>query len=326
MPSTRHRMTLPPRRISWRPVTAHGIGRTLRRASSLPRSEPMSTARLKVWETSHSVFRYRCGRKRPASLARQLSSSSSGMRSLPRDLLIRVSHLGGQEQQRAPGNETQCVSDIDSTPSAGTMYDPSVARQRIVPMGGGGFAVEPRNPRLERWLLSLTRRRRNPRVLFVPTASGDARQSVERFYRAFGRFQCRPEHLALFNRTETDLRKPIVSADLIYVGGGNTANMLVIWRTHGVDLALREAWQSGVVLCGVSAGAICWFRSGVTDSFGVDLQPMRNSLGFLPGISARITIATRADDLPSIGSLRSANYRADTPRTMVRRFCSKTEK
>ena len=150
-------------------------------------------------------------------------------------------------------------------------------------MGGGGFLVEPRNPRLDRWLLSLTRRRRNPRVLFVPTASGDARQSVERFYRAFRRFQCRPEDLALFNRTEADLRKPIVSTDLIYVGGGNTANMLAIWRTHGVDLALREAWQSGVVLCGVSAGAICWFRSGVTDSFGVDLQPIRNSLGLLPG-------------------------------------------
>ena len=149
-------------------------------------------------------------------------------------------------------------------------------------MGGGGFLMEPRNPRLDRWLLSLTRRR-NPRVLFVPTASGDARHDVERFYRGFRRFHCRPAHLALFNRTGADLRKPIVSADLIYVGGGNTANMLAIWRVHGVDVALKEAWQSGVVVCGVSAGAICWFRSGVTDSFGVDLQPLRNGLGFLPG-------------------------------------------
>lgn len=163
------------------------------------------------------------------------------------------------------------------------MYDQCMARQRIVPMGGGGFSMEPRNPRLDRWLLSLTRRRRNPRVLFIPTASGDARHYVERFYRAFRRFPCRPEHLALFNRTEADLRKLIVSTDLIYVGGGNTANMLAIWRMHGVDLALKEAWQSGVVLCGVSAGAICWFGGGVTDSFGVDLQPLKNSLGLLPG-------------------------------------------
>jgi dipeptidase E len=163
------------------------------------------------------------------------------------------------------------------------MYHRSVTRQRIVPMGGGGFLMEPRNPRLDRWLLGLTRRRRNPRVLFVPTASGDATRYVERFYRAFRRFECHPEHLSLFNRTAADLRTPIVSTDLIYVGGGNTANMLAIWRVHGVDLALREALESGVVVCGVSAGAICWFRSGVTDSFGVPLQPLRNGLGLLPG-------------------------------------------
>lgn len=163
------------------------------------------------------------------------------------------------------------------------MYDGCVTRQRIVPMGGGGFLMEPRNPRLDRWLLSLTRRRRNPRVLFVPTASGDAKGDIERFYRAFRRFQCRPAHLPLFHRTDADVRTPILSADLIYVDGGNTANLLAIWRVHGVDLALREAWRSGVVLCGVSAGAICWFRSGVTDSFGVELQPLTNSLGFLRG-------------------------------------------
>jgi dipeptidase E len=162
------------------------------------------------------------------------------------------------------------------------MYHQSVARQRIVPMGGGGFLMEPRNQRLDRWLLSLTHRP-NPRVLFVPTASGDASRYVERFYRAFRRFPCRPEHLSLFDRTEVDLRKALGSTDLIYVGGGNTANMLAIWRLHGFDLALREASQRGVVLCGVSAGAICWFRGGVTDSFGVELQPLKNGLGLLPG-------------------------------------------
>lgn len=154
--------------------------------------------------------------------------------------------------------------------------------QRIVPMGGGGFSMEPRNLRLDRWLLTLARRP-TPRVLFVPTASGDARDYIRRFYRAFGRLRCTPAHLTLFNRTADDLRELLTSQDLIYVGGGNTANMLAIWRLHGVDRALREAWDDGVVLCGVSAGALCWFEAGVTDSFGRALQPWTNGLGLLPG-------------------------------------------
>ena len=154
--------------------------------------------------------------------------------------------------------------------------------RRIVPMGGGGFSMEPRNPRLDKWLLSLARRSR-PRVLFIPTASGDAEDYVRRFYRAFARYACRPTHLPLFNRTTGDLRKQVASQDLIYVGGGNTANLLAIWKTHGLDRALREAWHEGVVLCGVSAGAICWFEGGVTDSFGRALQPLEGGLALLPG-------------------------------------------
>ena len=142
--------------------------------------------------------------------------------------------------------------------------------------------MEPRNRRLDTWLLSLTRRRR-PRVLFLPTASGDVPDYVTRFHRAFAKFDCRPAHLALFQRTVDDLRTFILSADLIYVGGGNTANMLAVWRAHGVDEILREAWEQGSVLCGPSAGAICWFESGLTDSFGTKLRPLRDGLGFLPG-------------------------------------------
>jgi dipeptidase E len=153
---------------------------------------------------------------------------------------------------------------------------------RIVPMGGGGFAMEPRNPRLDTWLLSLARRR-NPRVLFIATASGDAHDYIQRFHRAFARFPCTPSHLQLFNRTVVDLCALVLEQDLIYVGGGNTANLLAVWRLHGLDDALREAWTEGVVLCGVSAGAICWFDAGVTDSFGRDLQPLSNGLGLLPG-------------------------------------------
>ena len=149
-------------------------------------------------------------------------------------------------------------------------------------MGGGGFLMEPRNPRMDRWLLSLTGKRK-PRVLFVPTASGDSARAIARFHRAFARHTCEPAHLALFGRTVRDLREHVLAHDLIYVGGGNTANLLAVWRVHGLDAILREAWQNGIVLCGVSAGAICWFEAGVTDSFGLDLQPLTNALGFLPG-------------------------------------------
>jgi len=157
-----------------------------------------------------------------------------------------------------------------------------MAVQRIAAMGGGGFSMEPRNRRLDTWLLSLARRKR-PRVLFVATASGDSSDYIRRFYRSFRHYDCSAAHLDLFNRTVGSPRDAIVGADLVYVGGGNTANLLAVWRVHGVDRAMREAWENGVVLAGVSAGAICWFESGVTDSFGVNLQPLHNALALLKG-------------------------------------------
>src|ERR1044071_9062105 len=139
----------------------------------------------------------------------------------------------------------------------------------IAALGGGGFSMEPRNPRLDRWLLSLTRKRR-PRVLFVPTASGDAPRYIARFHRAF------PDgaDLPLFGRTVRDLRSFVLRHDMIFVGGGNTANMLAIWRVHGLDAILREAYENGTLLCGISAGANCWFENSLTDSFGRPLRPL----------------------------------------------------
>jgi peptidase E len=154
---------------------------------------------------------------------------------------------------------------------------------RIVAMGGGGFLMEPRNPRLDSWILSLARRRRRRRVLFIPTASGDSEWAITRFHRSMAKLDCETAHLPLFNRRHVDLRDAVLPHDVIYVGGGNTANMLAVWRLHGVDALLREAWQSGTVLCGVSAGAICWFDGGLTDSYGPELRPLRGGLAFLPG-------------------------------------------
>jgi peptidase E len=149
-------------------------------------------------------------------------------------------------------------------------------------MGGGGFSMEPDNPLLDNYVLGLIDRA-HPRVCFLPTASGDDPAYIVRFYEAFASRDCRATHLPLFNRRHEDLRVLLLDQDVIYVGGGNTANMLAIWRVHGVDQVLREAWQAGVVLCGVSAGAVCWFETGITDSFGPTLRPLPAGLGFMAG-------------------------------------------
>jgi peptidase E len=152
-------------------------------------------------------------------------------------------------------------------------------------MGGGGFSMEPDNPLLDDHVLALGRSaggRKRPRVCFLPTASGDSEGYIAGFYTAFaGRSEA--THLALFNRRVDDLEALLLDQDVVYVGGGNTANMLAIWRAHGVDRALRRAWEAGVVMAGLSAGSLCWFESGTTDSFGLELAGLVDGLGFLPG-------------------------------------------
>lgn len=159
-------------------------------------------------------------------------------------------------------------------------------RQRqVVAMGGGGFSMEPDNPLLDDFVLGLgggAGGGGRPRVCFLPTASGDAPMYVRNFYDAFAG-KAEASWLPLFERDGRDVRAFLLAQDVIYVGGGNTENMLAIWRLHGVDTILREAWEGGVVMAGLSAGSICWFESGVTDSFGPGLAPLLDGLGFLAG-------------------------------------------
>jgi dipeptidase E len=152
----------------------------------------------------------------------------------------------------------------------------------IVALGGGGFSMEPDNPRLDRHILSIARRS-PPKVCFVPTASGDSDNYIVRFYETYTVERCLPSHLRLFNRKIQDLRTFILGQDIIYVGGGATGYMLAMWRLAGLDAIFREAWERGVVLSGVSAGALCWFEAGLTDTFGRPLQTLRDGLGFLAG-------------------------------------------
>jgi dipeptidase E len=152
----------------------------------------------------------------------------------------------------------------------------------IVALGGGGFSTEPDNPRLDRYILSLACKP-SPNICFVPTASGDAENYIARFYDAFTVDRCLPSHLRLFNRRIQDLREFVLAQDIVYVGGGATAYLLGIWRLAGLDVTFRQAWERGILLCGVSAGALCWFEAGLTDSFGRPLQPLRDGLGLLAG-------------------------------------------
>jgi peptidase E len=151
-----------------------------------------------------------------------------------------------------------------------------------VTIGGGGFSMEPDDALLDRYILSFARRGR-PRVCFVGTASGDAPTYVTSFYRAFARLDAEPLDLPLFERGGEDLRELVLAQDVIYVGGGNTANLLAVWRLHGLDAIVREALDSGAVLCGVSAGMNCWFECSTTDSFGPRIAPLHDGLGFIPG-------------------------------------------
>jgi peptidase E len=159
---------------------------------------------------------------------------------------------------------------------------PDVPPRRLALLGGG-FSTED-DGLLDDWLLGQARTPR-PKVCFLPTASGDALAYAETFLTAFRtRPSCAPSVLSLFQRTLDDeaLRAYLLAQDVVYVGGGNTANLLVVWRVHGVDRLLREAYDRGTLLCGISAGANCWAEASHTDSFG-PLTSLPDGLGLLPG-------------------------------------------
>lgn len=153
--------------------------------------------------------------------------------------------------------------------------------RQIIGLGGGGFSMEPENPLLDLYVLQQSRKA-TPSVCFLPTASGDAENYINRFYNAFNQHNCKPSHLSLFKPPTKDLEDFILTKDIIYVGGGNTKNLLILWKEWGLDQMLKKAWDQGIVLAGISAGSICWFEEGVTDSYGDELEPIE-ALGFLKG-------------------------------------------
>jgi dipeptidase E len=146
---------------------------------------------------------------------------------------------------------------------------------------GGGAVWEPGHP-FDPFVLSLARRER-PRVCYLGTAGGDQEGWTARFYRRFAQLDCRPMDLTFFARTVDDLAAFVREVDVFWVGGGSTANLLAVWRTHGLDELIRAAYEDGAVLTGISAGMNCWFEASTTDSFGPTLAPLHDGLGLLAG-------------------------------------------
>jgi peptidase E len=152
---------------------------------------------------------------------------------------------------------------------------------QIVAVGGALLDTDTGNVALERYILDASGAPK-PRVLFVPTASGEDAGYVARFYEVYGKLGCEMDTLRFFRRTPDDLRGFVEHFDVLHVGGGNTQSMLAVWRHWDFDVVLREAWERGAVLCGSSAGSICWFEHGLTDSYASELTAME-CLGFVAG-------------------------------------------
>jgi peptidase E len=160
------------------------------------------------------------------------------------------------------------------------------AQPHILAIGGRSFLVNDRNgftpSPLIRYALDLTGQDR-PRVCFLTTATGDAPDRISYAYAAFAQLDVEVSHLALFPMPSVpDMRGHLLAQDLIFVFGGSVANLLALWRLHGLDKILRTAWQRGIVLAGESAGALCWHVGGNTDSYGPVLRPLTDGLAFLP--------------------------------------------
>ena len=142
--------------------------------------------------------------------------------------------------------------------------------KNIVAIGGGGFGRSLGSLEIEKYIISLVSKSR-PKICFIPTASGDSSLYKLNFYRAFSKLDCITSHIDFFSRTE-NLEEKVLTQDIIYVGGGNTKSMLAVWKEWNLHNILRNAYEKGILMSGVSAGAICWFDKGITDSFAKELN------------------------------------------------------
>ena len=164
-------------------------------------------------------------------------------------------------------------------------------KKHIVAIGGGGFGRSNSSYLIEDYILKLSEKK-CPKICFLPTATGDNDSYIVRFYSIFTRLNCKPSHIEFFKRT-IDIRNQIMDQDVIFVGGGNTKSMLAIWKEWDMDNLLNDAYNEGIIMSGVSAGAICWFTNGITDSWDNELN-LLPCLDFISG-----TCCPHYDEEPS---------------------------
>lgn len=153
---------------------------------------------------------------------------------------------------------------------------------QIIAIGGGGFGRNPNQTTIEKYILDQSIKEK-PNIVFIPTASAEDKAYIVNFYSCFSKLNCKPSHITFFQRTPR-LDSIINQADIIYVGGGNTKSMLAVWREWKLDKMLLKAYNEGKILSGVSAGAICWFQQGITDSWASNLNVL-DCLGFIEGMA-----------------------------------------
>ncbi len=164
-------------------------------------------------------------------------------------------------------------------------------KKHIVAIGGGGFGRINSSNLIEKYILNLSEKT-TPKICFLPTATGDSDNYIVRFYSIFTRLNCKPSHIEFFKRT-SDITTHIMDQDVVFVGGGNTKSMLAIWNDWGMSDLLNNAYNQGVIMSGVSAGAICWFTTGITDSWDNELRILP-CLDFISG-----TCCPHYDEEPS---------------------------
>ena len=142
--------------------------------------------------------------------------------------------------------------------------------RQIIAIGGGGFGREIKDLKIEKYIVEQCRSE-NPNICFIPTATGDDQGYIDNFYKAFDSLSCKTSHIDFFKRT-INLEDHIKDQDIFFIGGGNTKSMLAVWRDWGLEKLLYNAYKKGAILSGVSAGAICWFQNGITDSWSASLK------------------------------------------------------
>ena len=152
----------------------------------------------------------------------------------------------------------------------------------IIAIGGGGFGRNPYQNKIENYILNQSSKEK-PNICFIPTASAEEKSYIVNFYSTFSKLNCTPTHLNLFQRTPR-LDSIINKQDIIYVGGGNTKSMLAVWKDWNLDILLKKHYDKEKILAGVSAGSICWFEKGITDSWASNLNII-DCLGFIKGTS-----------------------------------------